>query len=45
MQFQIEKLILWPKNQKYSYKDIELNTIHLMLLPETPGLENQLLYL
>lgn len=26
MQFQIEKLILWPKNQKYSYKDIELNT-------------------
>lgn len=25
MQFQIEKLILWPKNQKYSYKDIELN--------------------
>lgn len=26
MQFQIEKLILWPKNQKYSHKDIELNT-------------------
>ena len=26
MQFQIEKLILWSKNQKYSYKDIELNT-------------------
>lgn len=26
MQFQIEKLILWPKNQKYSYKDIDLNT-------------------
>ena len=25
MQFQIEKLILWPKNQKYSYKDINLN--------------------
>lgn len=26
MQFQIEKLILWPKNQKYSYKEIELVT-------------------
>ena len=25
MQFQIEKLILWPKNQKYSYKDIDIN--------------------
>ena len=25
MQFQIEKLILWPENQKYSYKDIDLN--------------------
>lgn len=26
MQFQIEKLILWPKNEKYSYKYIEFNT-------------------
>lgn len=26
MQFQIEKLILWPKNEKYKYKDIEFNT-------------------
>lgn len=26
MQFQIEKLILWPKNQKYSYKAIGFQT-------------------
>ena len=26
MQFQIEKLILWPKNQKYSYKAIKFQT-------------------
>ncbi len=26
MQFQIEQLILWPKNQKYSYKGINLYT-------------------
>lgn len=26
MQFQIEKLILWPKNKKYNYKDIKFNT-------------------
>lgn len=25
MQFQIEKLILWPKNPKYTYKNIALN--------------------
>lgn len=25
MQFQIEKLLLWPKNQKYAYKEIALN--------------------
>lgn len=25
MQFQIEKLILWPKNTEYTYKNIELN--------------------
>lgn len=25
MQFQIEKLILWPKNTKYTYKNIEFN--------------------
>lgn len=26
MQFQIEKLILWPKNEKYTYKDIDFYT-------------------
>lgn len=26
MQFQIDELILWPKNTKYTYKNIEFNT-------------------